>query len=108
MTLIPRPRQLLAREGSFTIDARTTISAPGEAGPVADLLREQLRPAMGFPLADVSTGDAGGGASSPRDGAAAGIRMTVDPTTGLGPEGYRLEVSPTGIDLVGGDAAGHG
>ena len=106
MTLIPRPRQSLAREGSFTIDARTTISAPGEAGPVADLLREQLRPAMGFPLADVSTGDAGGGASSPRDGAAAGIRMTVDPTTGLGPEGYRLEVSPTGIDLVGGDAAG--
>lgn len=32
--------------------------------------------------------------------------MTIDPTTGLGPESYRLEVSSVGIDLVGGDAAG--
>ena len=105
-TLIPWPRKLTTREGSFTIDARTTISAPGEAGPVADVLREQLCPALGFPLADAFPGEAGGGGVSLRVGVTAGIRMTIDPTTGLGTESYRLEVSTAGIDLVGGDAAG--
>jgi hexosaminidase len=106
MTLIPRPRQLDVREGSFTIEAGTTMFAPGEAGPVADLLREQLIPAMGFWLGDARAVSTGGGPTLPGDGAAAGIRMAVDRVSGLGPECYRLDVSPTGIDLVGGDAAG--
>ena len=104
--LVPKPRQVLMHEGSFTFDTRTTIFAPGDAGPVADLLREQLSRAMGFQLGRVSKADADAEAFGIRDGATAGIRMAVDPTTGLGRECYRLEISPMGIDLVGGDAAG--
>ncbi len=106
MTLIPRPRQAIIHDGSFTIDARTTISAPGDAGPVAELLREQLAPALGFELGTASADDRGAAASGRRTGETAGIRMAVDRTAGLGRESYRLEVSPTGIDLVGGDPAG--
>ena len=106
MNLIPRPRQLTAREGGFTIDARTTISASTEAKPIADLLRQQFGPAMGFRLIDALTAGADDGRPARADGAVPGIRMTVDPTIGPGPESYRLEVSPTGIELVGRDAAG--
>jgi hexosaminidase len=106
VNLIPRPRQLTPREGGFTIDARTTIFASAEAKPIADLLRDQLGPAMGFRLIDALTAGADDGQPAPGHGAARGIRMTVDPTAGPGPESYRLEVSPTGIELVGRDAAG--
>ncbi|MFF9126549.1 beta-N-acetylhexosaminidase [Streptomyces sp. NPDC014889] len=78
--LMPRPTRIAARSGHFTLDARTTVRATGEAEDAAGLLRTLLNPAAGLPLAPSPSGT---------------VTLSVDPTlAGLGAEGYGLTVSP--------------
>jgi hexosaminidase len=84
-TLIPRPVRLNWRPGTpFDINA-TTISCPDPA--VAALWRDTLA----LPL--------------PAAGESAGIRLVME-ETGLGPEGYRLSVTPERVLAVAAAPAG--
>src|SRR5438270_740780 len=80
--LIPVPEKLTLRSGSFAIGAATSVVADAALRVAAELLRDQLRPATGFPLAVVSS------AKGSR------IALSLDPAVGsLGDEGYRLAVT---------------
>ena len=47
--LIPQPKSITFRPGSFTLTDQSTVDAPAE---IAGLLRELLGPATGLALAD--------------------------------------------------------
>ena len=49
--LIPIPAQLTSRSGAFVLTAATQLTAPDILRSQAELLRDQLRPATGLPLA---------------------------------------------------------
>ena len=88
-SLLPRPLASSAGEGSFVLDATTSIAAPEELVGVVARLQEWLRPATGLPLRESAEGD---------------IRLSIDAE--LGPEGYHLVVAPEGVSLAGGDERG--
>ena len=88
--LIPLPRSTRPGEGTFRIDDSTTIGADAGLERVAGWLRSAVGPATGF--------------SMPAARAGADIRLTKD--SSIAPEGFRLRVTPVGIDVAGGDAAG--
>jgi hexosaminidase len=93
--LIPLPAKLTERSGAFTLTETTAIQALEELRPIADLLRDQLRPATNLPLAIASS------ASTPR------IALTLDPALGeLGDEGYRLTVTADEVAIRAPRAAG--
>ncbi len=88
VAVIPRPVTVAGSPGSFELDTGTPLdAAPGLDG-VAAWLRATLGPATGLSL------PAGPG----------GIVLRTDP--GLPPQGYTLTVTPAGVHLVGGAAAG--
>lgn len=91
--IVPAPRHLESREGTFTLSAANTLHAAEPAQPAANALRRDLGRATGFtfPAAD-SAGDAA-------------IAITVDPVH-LPPQAYTLTVSPDRIEITGGDPAG--
>ncbi|MDP9816993.1 beta-N-acetylhexosaminidase [Spirilliplanes yamanashiensis] len=89
--LVPSPRALTPQTGHFVLTADTALAAP--AG-VADLVRELLGPATGLPLPD---------AAAPGPGV---IALTVADEPTLGPEGYRLSVTPEGVTAVAHTEAG--
>jgi len=80
--LVPEPTSLSVGAGSFTVSAGTRLAGPG---PVAELVRSLLGPATGFSFAE-GTG---------------GIELTEVADAALGPEGYRLSVTPDGISASG-------
>ena len=80
--LIPIPEKLTPRSGSFALGATTSIVAGADLRVAAELLRDQLRPATGLPMAIASSA------------ARSRIALSLDPTLGsLGDEGYRLAVT---------------
>jgi hypothetical protein len=84
--IVPVPRKVTARPGSFTLGPTTKIQAPAALRGVAERFRDDLYPATGLPLPVV-----------PR---AAGSRvvLALDPRLdALGDEGYRLTISPREI-----------
>src|SRR5207249_3559742 len=86
--LIPIPAKLTPRSGSFALGATTSIGAGDDLRAEAELLRDQLRPATGLPLAVVSSVKA------------QGITLALDPAlTSLGDEGYRLAVTAEGVAI---------
>jgi hexosaminidase len=90
-TVIPLPRSAQGGSGSFAIDASTAIAVSGddEVRRIADTWARPFRDQGGLPL------------TVEGDGA---IRLSID---GQGdPEGYRLEVAPSGITVTGTDHAG--
>jgi hexosaminidase len=92
--VVPAPRSASERPGVFAVGERTRIRAG--VGPVRDiarLLREQLAPALRLPL-EPARGPEGDDE----------IVLAIDP--GLGPERYRLIVTPESVRIVGGDPAG--
>jgi hexosaminidase len=89
--LIPRPNSMSSASGEFVLDASTRISAPDELTGVASWLAGALRPATGLPL---------------REGDGDGTGITLALSNRLGPEAYRLETTPGGVRITGGDAAG--
>ena len=48
--MIPIPANVVAREGTFTLDAGTSIHASEELRPLAEMTRDMLRPATGLAL----------------------------------------------------------
>ena len=95
--VVPKPVKLERREGVFTLDEATRVTFPaGDAAAeaAAAMLGEALRPATGLPLA------AGPGEAGPNT-----IHLRTE-ETGLGPEGYRLEVAGDRALITG--AAGPG
>ena len=88
--LIPLPRSMRLGDGVFRFDDSTTMSAEPGLEPIAGWLRSAVGPATAFSL--------------PAAAAGADIRLTLDPS--IAPEGFRLRVTPAGIDVAGADAAG--
>ncbi len=96
-TLIPRPRSVTPAAGSFQLNASAQVWADGPALEVGQSLAELLRPATGFALPVAA-------ASGP---AAPGhILLSLDPTCGLGEEGYRLAIAPEGVQIRAAQPAG--
>src|SRR5437773_11953944 len=95
LSLIPIPARVTPRPGAFTLAASTPIEAPDALRAQAELLRDQLKPATGFPLPIVSK------ASGPR------IALALDETlTLLGDEGYRLTASADAVAIAAARPAG--
>ncbi|MBC8065577.1 MAG: beta-N-acetylhexosaminidase, partial [Chlorobia bacterium] len=93
--LIPSPEVYRAMPGAFEIQEKTTIIASGKAKPVAERLREALRPSTGFDLFIDHR-------PKPRS-----IELRLDEQeTQFGEEGYRLSSSPDGVLIVAAKPAG--
>lgn len=90
--IIPQPQELELRQGQFVLDAEAVLVADTVLVPTASFLALALAPATGHVLAlgkDESEGK---------------IALRLDRK--LGAESYKLAVSPTGVLILGGDAAG--
>ncbi|SKA17492.1 hexosaminidase [Marinactinospora thermotolerans DSM 45154] len=93
-SLVPRPAQIAPGEGSgLVLDAATGISCDEAAQGTALWLRTELGAATGL-------------AFPPATGAGRHIRLSVDDSAGLSPEGYRLTIDSEGAKIVGHDPAG--
>ena len=89
--LIPQPVKVELLDGTFSLTPETAIIAGGEALATARLLAGWLKPATGFAM-PVQTEQAPG---------QPGIHLWLDPALKeRGAEGYRLRVTPKGIDLA--------
>ncbi|MFJ5263528.1 beta-N-acetylhexosaminidase [Streptomyces sp. NPDC088387] len=95
--LIPGPARVTETgTGFLELGPATGLAAAEGAESTERWLRSVLGAATGLPFPQ---------APATQDGV---VRLSVDPAVGaeLGPEGYRLTVTPTGVDLVGGGQAG--
>lgn len=92
--LIPAPGAVRTRGAAFALDERTGL----DAGPGTEATARWLRGILG-----AATGLALPPGTGPHGGA---IRLRVDDTGSLGPEGYRLSVDEAGVSVHGGGPAG--
>lgn len=89
--LIPQPVKVETLAGVFSLSAGTGITASGDALPTAHLLAGWLAPATGFAVL----------VQPERVAGQPGIHLRLDPALHeLGPEGYRMRVTPQGTDLI--------
>ncbi|SCL22388.1 hexosaminidase [Micromonospora inyonensis] len=97
--VLPVPASVRPEPGAdFPLTADTVIRAEPAARAEADRLATLLRPATGHPL-PVTV--------DPAAPAAGALTLALaDP--GLGPEGYRLDITPTGVRLTAATPAGLG
>ncbi|WP_231642256.1 beta-N-acetylhexosaminidase [Nocardia sp. NRRL S-836] len=95
--LIPHPAKITQHTGvTFTLSPSSKIQLTTQkARPAAALLAETLRPSTGFAL-PITTGVTGGG-----------IVLTTAADPKLGPEGYKLDVTPKQVVIRANSAAGH-
>ncbi|MEV1111807.1 beta-N-acetylhexosaminidase [Micromonospora sp. NPDC049751] len=109
--VVPAPELLDADPGvTFVLDGDTAIRVTAHPGAreVADHLAQLLRPATGFPLpvADTLATESTGTVTL----TLAGTTPTTPPTPGesadLGAEGYRLDVTTTGVRVIAATATG--
>ncbi|MET9776959.1 beta-N-acetylhexosaminidase [Streptomyces sp. NPDC006367] len=89
--IVPRPRLIRTAEGTFVLDASTTLASDPQLDGAARWLRGALGPATGCHLPTARTGEAG-------------IALVLD--GGLGAEDYRLTVTPTTVTVEAGGPAG--
>lgn len=82
--LVPRPRSLVRREGSFVIGPESALRGPQD---LVALIRQELPAAGRAP-----------------EGGEGGIAVEVDAS--LGAEAYRLRTGPAGVHIAGGDRSG--
>jgi hexosaminidase len=83
VSIIPMPRKVTARPGTFAFGPTTRIQAPAALRGIAERFRDDLYPATGLPL--------------PVSPKASGSRVVLALEPGLaalGDEGYRLIISP--------------
>ncbi len=98
--VVPAPEQVLPEpDDDFTLpaDAAVRVSADFAARTVAERLAALLRPATGYPLPVVDAA---------RPEPAGGIALVLDDDPGLGPEGYRLDITPAGVRIGAATPAG--
>ena len=95
-TLLPKPAKMEAKEGTFTLNAKTAVVASAALKETAGILAADLRQATGLPVSVQEKGTAGT------------IRLALDPQLRQsGPEGcYRLTVHADGIEITAPAAAG--
>ena len=86
--VLPQPREVVARPGEFTFDRGTTLQ-PGTDDAALSDVRRLLAP-LGLPLPSHHAGD---------------VVVGIDPGAGP-PEGYRLDVEPDRVRILGADRAG--
>jgi hexosaminidase len=95
--LLPIPASVTDTDGSFILTQDTVILTDPETRPVGELLASMLAPALGFALRV----DTGNPSNSPA------ITLGIDARlAALGPEGYRLTVTPHSVALHGSSVAG--
>ncbi|MEU4358477.1 beta-N-acetylhexosaminidase [Streptomyces virginiae] len=96
--LIPAPRVAVPHEGGrrHTFGPEPALSAVPGCGTTARWLRRELGAATGWELPPAEPGRS------------AELRLCLAPGAvgGLGPEAYRLDVGPDGVELAGATAAG--
>ncbi|HQL80436.1 MAG TPA: family 20 glycosylhydrolase, partial [Verrucomicrobiota bacterium] len=97
--LIPAPRKLECREGTFTLQPKTHILADRASQDTARYLAERLRRATGYKLKAVA-------GTEPRKAKGAITLTTRDAGAALGPEGYELIVAPDEVALRASGQAG--
>jgi hexosaminidase len=90
--VIPRPNVLTPRSGSYTLSARTTVSAPSAFARVAHRFVRDIANPTGFDLR-LTTGPAAGG-------------IVLRQKAGMGPEAYTLDASATGVVITATAEAG--
>ncbi|GAA3100338.1 hypothetical protein GCM10020254_52260 [Streptomyces goshikiensis] len=100
MDLIPLPRNAALREDAapYAFGPEPVLDAGPGTGGTARWLRRELGAATGWGLPQARPEAAGD----------ADIRLRLDPRLGadLGPEGYRIGVDGSGVELAGASAAG--
>lgn len=102
--LLPRPTTYRADDGEFSLTEATVIRVgdPARLAGTARWLQSALRPPTGLPL---PAEDCTGTVAEPQEGRrASAIRLSLNAE--LGPEAYELDVTPSGVRIVGGDEAG--
>ncbi|WP_425412987.1 family 20 glycosylhydrolase [Micromonospora nigra] len=98
--VVPAPERVTpdpAADFTLTPDAVIRVSADPAALAVGERLAALLRPATGHPLPVTD-------ATAPQP--AGGIALVLDGDAGLGPEGYRLSVTPHGVRITADTATG--
>jgi hexosaminidase len=96
IAILPKPAQVLVKDGYFEITKDTKIIVDSETGPLGEVLRTLLSPSMGFELA-VSDG------RPVRNS----IQLTVNPSLrDLEEEGYHLTVDKKRVLIEAPAAAG--
>src|SRR5436309_82664 len=95
LSLIPIPAKVTSRAGAFRLTASTQIEASDALRAHAEVLRDQLRPATGFPLPILAK------ANGPR------IALALDQALArLGDEGYRLTAGADAVAIAAARPAG--
>jgi hexosaminidase len=86
ISIIPKPQQLQVDKGSYVLDARTTIVAPGgaRAREIASFLREAIQEQTGIRLSHGKSAHA--------------IVLKMDPSV-HGDEAYRLSVTTRHVTI---------
>ena len=91
--VLPRPAVMALSEGAFALGPKTAIVAPRSVAKLARVLQDGLR-GTGLPLPITGRGG--------RDS----IRLRLDSSLALGPEGYTLDASTTGVEIRAAKSAG--
>ncbi len=100
--IVPRPVFQGAGAGAFTLTAGTVIWTDSATMRIAHYLARALGPATGFPLSVTASPPVPLSANAERgDGGTRGrIELRLDTSlTRLGPDGYRLDVSPARVAI---------
>ncbi len=98
LPLIPLPAQIERTQGEFEFSAQTGIRYNRALATEAGLFAKDLEKLTGEePMLATK---------EQRSLIASEILLDIDPTSDLPPSGYRLEVTPKGIRIIGKDAAG--
>lgn len=92
--VVPRPLKIHEGGAGFRLGPTTRLCFDGSTSGVAQLLRERLVPATGFPLPAAGLTEGGGDA----------IVLEIDDRLGL--SAYELRVNAEGVRIAGGDLAG--
>jgi hexosaminidase len=96
LSLIPIPEKLELRKGNFAIQNGTVVYCNStELLPVAGYMNTKLSAAMGFNLKTI-------------EGSGKGINLVIleNKDKNLGDEGYQLDVTPAGVELIANKANG--
>ncbi|MFE4176731.1 beta-N-acetylhexosaminidase [Streptomyces sp. NPDC056909] len=98
LDLVPVPREVLRRAGTFALKHSTRIAADGPAADTALLLQELLRPGTGIPLPVVP-------AAARAEG---DIVLILTPDDAGEPEAYTLDITPERVEIRAPSTAGLG